>query len=253
MDPIGFLGSLGDIPQHVAPCQTADLIGFHLIAKSSFKIDLAAWERWERWGGSSFMSSIYMGVSKNRGTPKWMVYRENPIKMDDLGYPYFWKHPHGLIGWISHEWTSDSTIRTELVQILFINCTQNVDAIIWYQCRMNISPVLLVFMTLDHPYCGKITPLLALAIMNLIPCCTLQLCLVSWQPSIQNIMDVYTHNMKVVCHNPKKTIHMYLFSHMHIVACLGLFIYGAWELFQNSSKLFLVSLNTLPHHKSNIP
>ena len=29
---------------------------------------------------------IYMGVSKNRGTPKWMVkIRENPIKMDDLG------------------------------------------------------------------------------------------------------------------------------------------------------------------------
>ena len=27
-----------------------------------------------------------MGVSKNRGTPKWMVkIRENPIKMDDLG------------------------------------------------------------------------------------------------------------------------------------------------------------------------
>ena len=28
----------------------------------------------------------YMGVSKNRGTPKWMVkIMENPIKMDDLG------------------------------------------------------------------------------------------------------------------------------------------------------------------------
>ena len=27
-----------------------------------------------------------MGVSKNKGTPKWMVYfMENPIKMDDLG------------------------------------------------------------------------------------------------------------------------------------------------------------------------
>jgi len=23
-----------------------------------------------------------MDVSKNKGTPKWMVYRENPIKMD---------------------------------------------------------------------------------------------------------------------------------------------------------------------------
>ena len=26
-----------------------------------------------------------MGVSKNSGTPKWMVYMENPINMDDLG------------------------------------------------------------------------------------------------------------------------------------------------------------------------
>ena len=37
-----------------------------------------------------------MGVSKNRGgPPKWMVkIMENPIKMDDLGYHYFWKHPY---------------------------------------------------------------------------------------------------------------------------------------------------------------
>ena len=34
-----------------------------------------------------------MDVSKNRDTPKWMVYfMENPIKMNDLGvFPYFWK------------------------------------------------------------------------------------------------------------------------------------------------------------------
>ena len=33
---------------------------------------------------------IYMGVSKNGGTPKWMVkIMENPIKMDDLGVPPF--------------------------------------------------------------------------------------------------------------------------------------------------------------------
>ena len=29
---------------------------------------------------------VYLGVSNNRGTPKWMVkIMENPIKMDDLG------------------------------------------------------------------------------------------------------------------------------------------------------------------------
>ena len=35
-----------------------------------------------------------MGVSKNRGTPKWMVYMENPIKMDDLGVPLFFGNTH---------------------------------------------------------------------------------------------------------------------------------------------------------------
>ena len=38
-----------------------------------------------------------MGVSKNKGTPRWMVkIMENPIKMDDLGGKshYFWKHPY---------------------------------------------------------------------------------------------------------------------------------------------------------------
>ena len=30
-----------------------------------------------------------MGVSKNRGTPKWMLIMENLSKMDDLGVPLF--------------------------------------------------------------------------------------------------------------------------------------------------------------------
>ena len=35
---------------------------------------------------------LEVGVSKNKGTPKWMVkIMENPIKMDDLGVPLFLK------------------------------------------------------------------------------------------------------------------------------------------------------------------
>ena len=35
-----------------------------------------------------------MDVSKNIGTPKWMVYfMENAIKMDDLGVPLFLETP----------------------------------------------------------------------------------------------------------------------------------------------------------------
>ena len=34
--------------------------------------------------------TVHMGVSKNRGTRKWMMkIMENPIKMDDLGVPLF--------------------------------------------------------------------------------------------------------------------------------------------------------------------
>ena len=37
----------------------------------------------------SLFGSIQYGVFQNRGTSKWMVYMENPIKMDDLGVPPF--------------------------------------------------------------------------------------------------------------------------------------------------------------------
>ena len=40
-------------------------------------------------------------VSKNRGTPKWMVkIMENPIKMDDLGVPLFLETPKAVLGFV---------------------------------------------------------------------------------------------------------------------------------------------------------
>jgi len=41
----------------------------------------------------------YNRVSKNLGTPKWMVkIMENPIKIDDLGVPLFWETPISIMG-----------------------------------------------------------------------------------------------------------------------------------------------------------
>ena len=41
-----------------------------------------------------YCNNPYMGVSKNTGTPKWMVkIMENPINMDDLGVPLFLETP----------------------------------------------------------------------------------------------------------------------------------------------------------------
>ena len=37
---------------------------------------------------------FHLGVSKNRGTPTWMVYNGKPYSNGMIwGYPYFWKHP----------------------------------------------------------------------------------------------------------------------------------------------------------------
>ena len=45
-------------------------------------------------GDWKFINDGYLGVSKHRGTPKWMVeIMENPIKMDDLGVPLFLEKP----------------------------------------------------------------------------------------------------------------------------------------------------------------
>ena len=48
------------------------------------------------WCCSRFFST--MGVSKNSGTPKCMVYNGKPFKMDNLGYHHLRKHPYPWFG-----------------------------------------------------------------------------------------------------------------------------------------------------------
>jgi hypothetical protein len=45
----------------------------------------------QRDGESQFIGfgRSHMEVSYNKGTPKWIMYLENPIKLDDLGVPVF--------------------------------------------------------------------------------------------------------------------------------------------------------------------
>ena len=50
------------------------------------------WKR-QDWTDRTTLPETNMGVSKNRGTPKWMIYMEIPIKMDYLGVPPFSETP----------------------------------------------------------------------------------------------------------------------------------------------------------------
>ena len=41
-------------------------------------------------------TGMNLGISKNSGTPKWMVYKGKLIKMDDLGVPLFLETPKNM-------------------------------------------------------------------------------------------------------------------------------------------------------------
>ena len=57
----------------------------------SLKLTLSPW----KWAKYPWNKKDHMGVSKNNGTPKWMVkIKENPIKMDDLGVPPIFGNTH---------------------------------------------------------------------------------------------------------------------------------------------------------------
>ena len=59
----------------------------------SSKMSRYDWLSWATCWQKDMQTHNDMGVSKNRGTPKWMVYNGNPIRMDDLGIPPFSETP----------------------------------------------------------------------------------------------------------------------------------------------------------------
>ena len=65
--------------------------------KSGLQSELTSQNDYQKRMHSYFCSinfPYYSDVSKNRGTPKWMVkIMENPIRMDDLGVPLFLETP----------------------------------------------------------------------------------------------------------------------------------------------------------------
>ena len=57
------------------------------------------------WKWAPCSGNHEMMVSINMGSPKWMVFKENPVNMDEnWGYPYFRKPPNS--SW--HKWASKS-------------------------------------------------------------------------------------------------------------------------------------------------
>ena len=67
------------------------ICGLALGAKSR-KLFLGRLGCWVEDGSVIRVVDIWV-FPKNRGTPKWMVYNGNPIKMDDLGVPLFLETP----------------------------------------------------------------------------------------------------------------------------------------------------------------
>ena len=51
---------------------------------------------------SVYIPCQYMGVSKNSGIPKWMVYNGKPYQMDDLGVPLFSETPTWILWGFTH-------------------------------------------------------------------------------------------------------------------------------------------------------
>ena len=87
-----------------------------------------------RFQGFLFKYNItHMGVSKNSGTPKWMVYNGKLFKMDDLGVPLFSETSIYLYMW---EFSFLSSCQAGVVACSIGWCSR-----LWLACFSDLSPL----------------------------------------------------------------------------------------------------------------
>ena len=81
-----------------------------------------------------YVQYVYMGVSKNRGTPKWMVYNgKTLLKFMIRRYPYSWKHPYMVF-----------LFEYSFVEFLKVSKTHYLSDLHWHKieaCVYNLFPV----------------------------------------------------------------------------------------------------------------
>ena len=100
---------------------------------------------------------IYMDVSRNSGTSKWMVCSGKPYQHDDLGVLNFWKHPYIYIYVRMEEIHSFSKnkIKRLYYTILVLSISSQIDQYSTnFLCRNTLRLVLYMVTTI-YIYCLK--------------------------------------------------------------------------------------------------
>ena len=95
----------------------------------------------------NYTPQMNMGVSKNSGTPKCMVYNGKPFKLDNLGYHHLRKHPYRNIP--PQKTLTNMTDWAGRFSPLFFMFGDKTKAIIHLHPWLFFQPVMLVFRGVD--------------------------------------------------------------------------------------------------------